>query len=265
MRSELTPEGVPERLWLLVEFAAHRLLMLDYDGTLAPFRIERDEALPLPGMRELLERVCASPRTRVAIVSGRPVREVERLLGPLPAMGVGEHGWESRDPSAVVQQPAVGKEVLSALDRAEGYGRSSGWTPLLERKRSALVLHTRSLSREQAVALEERAVNAWQPFAEPGAVSVDRIDGGVELRARSRDKGTVVNTLLASAPPGTLGVFLGDDVTDEDAFEAVRDRGFGVRVGAEDRPTLAMGRLRGCEEVPAFLERWIIVTGRSSA
>lgn len=260
MRPELTVEGVPERLWTLVSVATHRLLMLDYDGTLAPFNVARDEARPLPRSLALLSRLCETDHTSVAIVSGRPLSEVERLVGSLRAVLVGEHGWEYRNPDGQVVQRPLGDTLEATLDQAQGIARSLGWESLIERKRSAVVLHTRALAPEQAAALEDRAVAAWRTYSATGVVSLDRIDGGVELRAYRRHKGTVVSSLLSRAPTGTLGVFVGDDVTDEDAFEVVRDRGFGVRVGAGDRPTLAMGRLPSCEDVPAFLERWLAVT-----
>ncbi len=258
-------DGIPDRLWTMVRVAPHRLLMLDYDGTLAPFRVERDEARPLPRTLELLRQIAATDHTSLAIVSGRPVREVERLVGPLRAQVVGEHGWEYRGPDGELDQRELDEAVAAALDEAERVGRSAGLQDHLERKRSAIVLHTRSLPAESAVALEERVTAAWQPLSTPGVVSLDRINGGLELRARKRDKGTVVLSLLSRAAPGTLGVFLGDDVTDEDAFEVVRDWGFGVRVGGAPRPTLAMGRIPTCEEVPGFLERWLATAGARAA
>ncbi|HKQ62118.1 MAG TPA: trehalose-phosphatase, partial [Candidatus Polarisedimenticolaceae bacterium] len=99
--------GVPQRLWERAAAARHRLLMLDYDGTLAPFRIDRDQAHPLPAALAALEAIAAVPGgTQLAIVSGRPVRALEQLLGPLRATLVGEHGWEMRVPGEErVEQP----------------------------------------------------------------------------------------------------------------------------------------------------------------
>jgi trehalose 6-phosphate phosphatase len=251
--------GVPAPLWRMVALARHRLLMLDYDGTLAPFVVARNEARPLPRSLELLRRIAGSAHTTVAIVSGRPLREVEQLIGVLPAIFVGEHGWEQRAPNGEVIHRPLGHSVAATIDAAERVARDSGWGEFLERKRSAVVLHTRGVPDARARELEDRCAKAWEGLAVGGHVAVDRIDGGVEFRARGRNKGTVVLSLISQSIPGTLGVFVGDDVTDEDAFDVVREQGFGVRVGGGDRPSIAQGRLASCESVPEFLGEWLRV------
>jgi len=90
-------QGIPATLWHELKHAGQRLLMLDYDGTLAPFRAAREQAVPWPRSLARLHAVTAAARTSVAIVSGRPLDELRPLLGPLDADLVGEHGWERRD------------------------------------------------------------------------------------------------------------------------------------------------------------------------
>lgn len=264
MRQARALDDVPEQLWRLVSLATRRLLMLDFDGTLAPFTVARDNARPLPRSVELLERIVRAKRTEVAIVSGRPVPEIERLLGPLPALLVGEHGWERREPGGALVQHPLPPVAAAALDEAERRAREAGWDDLIERKRPAVVLHTRALPAEAAREAEERCLAAWSRLVDAGEVRLDRIDRGVELRARAHDKGEVVRWLMGRAPAGTLGVFVGDDVTDEDAFEAVRGLGFGVRVGEPGRTTLAMGLLPSVEAVADFLAEWLAVSGVST-
>ena len=252
-------EGIPRRLWRLVSLARHRLLMLDYDGTLAPFCVTRDVALPLPRSLNVLKAIAGEPHTAVAIVSGRPVDEMERLLESFPATFIGEHGWEIRlRDGSVVRHPVSGAQMVM-LDQAEQAAREKGLATRLERKRTGLVVHTRGMAETAARALEDEALALWQPVAAGGGVGLERVDGGVELRLSGRNKGTAVLSLVSEAPPGTLAVFVGDDVTDEDAFEVVREWGFGVRVGADDRPTLATGRLPDCASVAVFLEEWLRV------
>lgn len=261
MENRRALEGVPAQLWRLVVLAQHRLLMLDYDGTLAPFRVERSEARPLDRSVELLLRLARTGHTDVAIASGRPVAEVEHMLGGLPAIVVGEHGWEQRDRAGALVQRPLEPEVTAGLDAAEQFARDSGWGGWIERKRTAVVLHTRGRDPALAAEVQERCRAAWGRRVEAGRLAIDRINGGLELRAIGYHKGTVVLSLLSQSRPGTLGVFLGDDVTDEDAFEAVRDRGFGVRVGDTDRPTAAQGTLPSCEAVAEFLEHWLRMLG----
>ena len=251
--------GVPPTLWRMVALARHRLLMLDYDGTLAPFRVQRMEARPSPRTLELLQRVSQSSHTAVAIVSGRPLAEVEALLPGLEVVLVGEHGWEQRRLGGDVIRRSLSHDVVPVLAAAQQAAEDSGFGDLIERKRTAVVLHTRGLSEPIAHDVIGRCERAWSGLARSSAVALDAIQGGLELRARARNKGTVVLSLLSQAPAGTLGVFVGDDVTDEDAFEAIQDQGFGVRVGADDAPTVAQGRLDSCDSMPDFLEEWLRV------
>jgi len=251
--------GVPRRLWRLVSLAHHRLLMLDYDGTLAPFHVARELAAPLPHSLNLLRAIAAMPGMQVAIVSGRPVAEMERLLGQLPVTFVGEHGWEMRLPDGMVIQHPVAPELVERLEKAERAAEAEGLGELLERKRAGLVLHTRGLTATRARELGDQAWELWQAVVESGKILRQHSDGGVELRVYGRDKGTAVLSLVSRAPFGTLAVFVGDDATDEDAFEVVQDCGFGVLVNGSQRPTLAAAHLPDCASVVTFLKEWLRV------
>jgi trehalose-phosphatase len=250
-------KGISHELWDEAAAAPHRLLMLDYDGTLAPFRLARAEARPLPESLERMAAITRGARTTLAVLSGRPVKELAAFLGALPIRLVGEHGWESRPTAGVTFQFGLDPAIVEILDRAERLARAEGWEGRLERKRTGLVLHTRSLPAEEADRLRGRAREKWVPLVSPGVVRLDATDGGIELRAAGRNKGTGVETLLAEAPPGTLGVFLGDDVTDEDGFLALRERGWGIRVGDPGVPTAARALLPSCEAVADFLGEWV--------
>jgi trehalose-phosphatase len=253
--------GVPAVLWREVSLAEHRLLMLDYDGTLAPFHRLPDEALPWPRSLELLRAIAARAHTDVGMLSGRPVDELLRLLGPLDAELVGEHGWERRERGGGIVREPLPRALRLSLDAAEAGARAQGWAGQLERKRTGLVLHVRGLPPSHALDLVARCEAAWSEAASHPGLRLDRIDGGLELRARGQDKGTAVLRLLSRRPPGTLGVFLGDDVSDEDAFAALRGRGFGVRVGGRSRESHARGWLDSYREVPGFLETWLARAG----
>ncbi len=249
--------GVPARLWRLVALAPHRLLMLDYDGTLAPFRVERMEAAPPPDVLDVLRLLARRAHTRLAIVSGRPLAELLEFLGDLPVTLVGGHGWERRDPDGTTHRRELDADTRRALADAQRIAGVRGWSGSIERKYAAIVLHTRGLLAERAAQLERECGAAWAPLTERAPLALESMDGGVELRARDCHKGLVATALLDGSPAGTLGVFVGDDLTDEDAFEALADRGFGVRVGGDDRPSRAMASLPGSAAVAVFLEEWL--------
>ncbi|HTM58394.1 MAG TPA: trehalose-phosphatase, partial [Candidatus Udaeobacter sp.] len=106
--------------------------------------------------------------------------------------------------------------------------------------------------------LEER----WQPIAGEGTLRLDRTDGGLELRALGHDKGSAAASLIGACPSRTIAVFVGDDRSDEDAFEVVSSGGFGVRVGAH-RASRATLRLEP-ERLSEFLDQWLRVAARAS-
>ena len=250
-------EGIPKAVWSMVRLASHRLLVIDYDGTLAPFRVERDKAVPIPRSVERLMTLSASSHTSLAITSGRPVLELEKLLDLQSAIHVGENGWEFRMPGGPVVRYLLGARLESILDEAERLAREGGWGDHLERKRTAVMLHTRRLPEFRARDLERRVLITWLELASKGEVVVDRVDGGVELRPWGYDTGTTALWLMSLSREATLGAFIGDDLPDESAFRAMRDFGFGIRVGESERSSHALGRLPNCEAVADFLDEWI--------
>jgi len=247
---------LPSDLWESLARAEHRFLMLDYDGTLAPFQTDRREARPSPGAREWLERIAKDPRGSVAVISGRPVSDLIRLLQDPPIHLVGEHGWEWREPRGRTIQEPLPPAVPGLLRRAAERVEGRGWAAHLERKRSSIFLHTRALPRRRAWEMEHGAAREWEGFLEDGRLRMSQPEGGLELRAAGRDKGIAVRDLLAASPPGTRPIYVGDDETDEDAFREVSGAGFGIRVGDPSRFTLASGWLPSCASVESFLKQW---------
>ena len=253
--------GIPSLLWRAVALADRRLLATDYDGTLAPFQIERRDALPDPRALAALERLARGTGTRVAVVSGRPLGDLVRFLGSLPAHLVGEHGWDERTTDGDFVCHPLPPVVAEALGSARVRALESAEAARIEEKRASLVLHTRGMAADDSSALEAAVSRHWLPLTSHGALRLDQIDGGLELRAIQRDKGKAVAALIAAEAQGTLTVFVGDDVTDEDGFEAAAASGFGVRVGREDRPTNAAGQLPDIPAVADFFEEWARLTG----
>jgi trehalose-phosphatase len=266
--------GVPAALWSQVAAARHRLLMLDYDGTLAPLQIHTEAARPRPRLLNLVARIAAAgiegagtgggagragaaPRGLVAIISGRSLPDLERLVGRHRIILAGEHGWDVHWPGHAAVRHPLPEAAAAGLRRAAAAATAAGFARHLERKRCAVILHTRGLAPSHAEAMARACSSPWALEAAGGALRLDRIDGGVELRAATRDKGTAVLELVAAAPPGAAAVCLGDDVSDEDAFRAVAPYGFGLRVGPDERPSLAAGRLPTNDDVETFLAAWL--------
>jgi trehalose-phosphatase len=86
-------------------------------------------------------------------------------------------------------------------------------------------------------------------------------DGGLELRARGKNKGDAVSTILKESGSEVAAAYLGDDQTDENAFRAIKGRGVAILVRADPRPTVADIWLRPPEELGRFLRDWLIACG----
>jgi trehalose-phosphatase len=236
--------------------APRTLLLLDYDGTLAPFRLERDRAVPYPGVRELLAKLLAAPWPRVAVVSGRPADEVARLLDLSPRPEIfGGHGSERLLPDGRRERAAIAPSVAAALDAAAAALSAAGLSERTERKAASVAVHFRGLDgphRAQAEAVAERELGA---AAAAGGTELLPFAEGLELRAEGVHKGRAVAALVAEMPPGSAVAYLGDDRTDEDAFAALPPDGLGLLVAERPRPSRATAWLRPPGELLGFLDR----------
>jgi len=255
--------GIPERLWTEVADAPARLLVLDYDGTLAPFQVERMKAQVPRRTREWL-KACAQLRDcETFIASGRPVDELLALMGPQHVRFVGEHGWEWFAPGFGRQARPVPPPVLVALEQAAKDAIALAGEDRVERKRASVALHTRGQEASWARRVTDEVEARWRETMARGdprhtGLRLDLIAEGLELRSELWNKGRVVRDLMRAAPEGAVIVCVGDGATDEDAFRTLAGRGrtYGVHVGADEIPTWANARLTDTDEVGLFLERW---------
>jgi trehalose-phosphatase len=242
--------------------ARSSILLLDYDGTVAPFVAERDKAFPYPGVRELVDAIMSTCHTRVVFVSGRPAAEIPPLFGTTPCPEVwGCHGldrWIAGTPSSSF---AVEPEVRSALARVIEALLQCGLEEMLEVKPGSVVVHLRGLNATHRAAVHAITQPALAAAAIPGQLEVREFDGGLELRVATPHKGDVVRAVLEDLNPNVPVAFLGDDLTDEDAFVALNGRGLTVLVRPELRPTAAQMWIRPPEELRDFLADWLRAAG----
>ncbi|HEX2255826.1 MAG TPA: trehalose-phosphatase [Afifellaceae bacterium] len=232
-------------------------LFLDYDGTLTPIADRPDEAVLSEAMREVLAGL--SRRVPVIIVSGRDRRDVARFVGLDDLVYAGSHGFDIAGPEGLAREHPdaqsyrepladAAAELERRLARVEG--------AIVERKRFAVAVHWRLVAPGEVPEVEAAVDEAVQ--GRPGL----RRTGGkkiFELRPRiDWDKGRAVLWLLEALgldKPDNVPFYLGDDETDEDAFRALGDRGIGILVAEEPRPTHASYLLGDTEAVKTFLRR----------
>ena len=251
-------EGIDlQRFFERVSAAPARALALDYDGTLAPFRVERGRAAPFPEAWAILSRIARSGRSRVALVSGRPLRNLESLIGSPAGIELwGSHGAERlrRDGSCEVA-PAPEK-ASRFLHEAEVWLTERGWGPFIERKPYGVAVHGRGESPADFSVVRALIIESLEDQAWDSACELLSFDGGVEIRPRNHQKGSVIQTLAEECRGLAVMAYLGDDTSDEDAFRSVRAFGVAGLVREQPRPTEADFWIRPPGELLWFLEEW---------
>ena len=241
--------------------ASASVLMLDYDGTLAPFRAERMKAVPYAGVVERLAAIQCIPGSGFVVISGRPAAEVARLMQPLKGFVIyGAHGLEVMEADGQLEQPALDERDARAIRTARGKLEDLGMTAAMEEKTGGLALHWREQEPHAGEQMRALALRQWTPLLAGTSLRILPFDGGLELRVTRPDKGDAVRAILAGLPATGRAAYLGDDMTDEDAFRALDSSGAGVLVRDQPRATAASLWLRPPEELLNFLDGWIEAT-----
>ena len=242
-----------------VRSAAERVLLLDYDGTLAPFTVDREHAFPYPDVPPLLQRI-SKAGTRLGLISGRPARHVMLLSGVHPHPEIwGSHGLERLKPDGTYEARPLRTDQEAQLLNAAAALRARGMESHMEVKLGSVAVHWRG--RDDAAAIKQQVSALWNPISNAGALQLREFDGGLELRAPEINKGNAVRTILDESGVDSAIAYLGDDLTDEDAFHALKGRGLTALVRPEFRTTAADIWLRPPEELIQFLTEWLRATG----
>lgn len=201
------------------------LVASDYDGVLSPIVREPSKAYPLPGAMAVLDRLAALPDTTVALVSGRARRDLATVSGaPDRVLLVGSHGSEFADGVELTPAQAELHTRVEASLRALLRDHPEVW---LETKPTTVVVHTRTAPAEVKAAAQA-AVRAG-PATWPGVHATDGKEV-IELAVVTTHKGSAVEALRGRAGADAV-LFLGDDVTDENAFAVLGDQDVGIKVG----------------------------------
>ena len=256
---ELNPRDIPILTENVSAFDFDDMaLFLDLDGTLAPISRAPAEVGPDRLRNRLLARLAERLDGRLAIVSGRRIEDVDRILESVAPAVSGVHGLERRTASgewiAEVPHPDLGvaRASFEALAAARG-------GLLVEDKTLSVALHYREApgSGEAVRELALRLEKATGLVLQEGHMVV-------EMRTPGPTKGDAVTAFMTEAPfAGARPVYVGDDLTDEAAFAAAAAAGgYGVLVGPE-RETRATWRLNGVDEVLAWIAAGV-ATGRGA-
>jgi trehalose 6-phosphate phosphatase len=227
-------------------------LFLDYDGTLVGIAPTPAEAHADAGLVSLLGALERRLGGALAIVSGRPVADIDGFLAPLRLNVAGLHGLQLRRRDGSLVERAAAAAPLEAAKIA--FNAFAGQAPgtLVEDKRLSVALHFRGAPTmgDAATALASRLA-----AASGGELRLQQGKMVVELLPAGRDKGRAIEDLLALPEfAHRHPVFVGDDITDEAGFRVVNERGgTSVRVGTAEQDSAAAWRLAGIDA----LRRWL--------
>jgi trehalose-phosphatase len=237
-------------------------IFLDFDGTLAPIAQTPAKAV-IPGETKiLLNRLSRRTGVKVAIISGRSLKDVKRKLGLHNIIYSGNHGLEIDGPR-VEFSPLVSRGygiALKALKNTLAKKLYPVKGIILEDKGISLSLHYRLVSDGQIPPVKKIFREAVKPYLKAGRVKLSSGKKVWELRPPLEwDKGKVVAWLfrsqkLARGKNKALPVYIGDDLTDEDAFKALKHKGISILVGSPLRSSGADFYVRNTSEVARLLK-----------
>ncbi|WP_305805731.1 trehalose-phosphatase [Stenotrophomonas sp. YIM B06876] len=225
-------------------------LFLDVDGTLVEFADHPAEVRLAPAVRDDIERLTDMLHGAVALVSGRPLAQLDALFDPLQLPAAGLHGHQLRNGDLLSANSDQVPERLHALHQRSMQLAHAHPGVLVENKGSALALHWRGAvhSADAVTAFAHAQIQALPGYRlQPGNHVVEFVPAG-------SDKGSALSALMRQPPfAGRRPVFAGDDLTDESGFAAATHHGgWGVLVGAR-ADTQARYRLADVDAVHAWL------------
>lgn len=226
----------------------------DVDGTLAAIQPRPEDVFIPEAVRSHLQQLSDLCHGALALVSGRPIAQLDQLAAPLKVPAAGVHGAERRNVQGDIQRATLDADVEQAL-RQQLQSAIDQWPGTqLEVKGMAFALHYRqAMQYEQAILqLAEQAVARFPALAlQPGKCVV-------EIKPQGIDKGAAIDAFMREVPfTGRIPVFVGDDLTDEKGFLVVNAmQGISVKIG--EGSSQARYRLKGVDEVYHWLEQLLL-------
>lgn len=209
--------------------ATHRLIILDYDGTLVGFTSDPQDSIPTPELHNLLVSLASDQKNTVVISSGRDHETLERWFGHLPLGLAAEHGaffkangkWHEK-----IHREIWNDEIINLLrtfiDKTPG--------TMLEIKRTSLVWHYRNVNSWLGFVREKQLVEALKLPCEKLGLQIMQGNKIVEIKSPECTKGGVIQMLLSNDRYDFL-MAIGDDVTDEDMFRAMPPEAITIKIG----------------------------------
>lgn len=227
-------------------------LFLDVDGTLLEIAETPQSVRVPPALKEVLVSLSLRLDGALALISGRTLNDLDHLFAPLRFCAAGVHGWERREATGCVVRPQLDPRRLDcARDLLRAFTERHQEL-MLEDKGHALALHFRRAPHLSALA-REQVRDACRLVDDAFTMQAGKCV--FEIRPAGHTKGTSIRAFMQHPPfLDRLPIYIGDDLTDEDAFAVVNEiGGISIKVG-DDPGTVAQHRLPGVRQVLRWLQ-----------
>lgn len=246
-----------DKLSSKIQNSPHIFLFLDYDGTLTPI-VKRPEHAKFPrSVKNSIDKLIRDPRFAIAIISGRSLKNIKKIVGMKNIIYAGNHGLE-------MEGSGIRFLRLSAVDLARPIIKKIGVQlrkdmknitgAFVEDKGATLSLHYRLARSKDKVLIKKKLDKVVRPYIISKKIKLTSGKKVWEVRPDlDWNKGRAVNWILKKKKAFPL--YIGDDVTDVDAFRAIRDRGVSVFVGKPKKGISADYFVRNPREVEKFLKK----------
>lgn len=224
--------GILQKMGISYHYGHQRLLFLDYDGTLVPFRKQVNEARPDDELLGLLECICNDPRNKVVITSGRDYKTLDNWLGYLPLDIIAEHGaWYKEYEKPWRYRRDLNHEwkqdILNVLDLYTS--RTPG--SFIEEKSYSLAWHYRKTEAGLGILRSQEILADLRYLAADLGLQVLQGDKVIEIKNISVNKGKAAKRWLEKGDYDFI-LAIGDDHTDEDTFKAMPEDAITIKVGS---------------------------------
>ena len=233
------------------------ILLLDFDGTLAPIVSSPELAVLPAGVKISLTSLSANRRFVLGVISGRALSDVSARVDVPNIIYAGNHGLDMTGPGENYIHPEAAAllPALSGLARELQSQLTQYAGVLVEDKGLSLSVHYRLAQSTIVPQVEQVFDQVVSPSVQREEVKITRGKMVLEVRPNvDWDKGKAVHRIIEAQPPGSLPIFVGDDATDEAAFQTVQESGgIAVFVGPPREPTQALHRVDSPAEVAQFL------------
>jgi trehalose 6-phosphate phosphatase len=231
------------------------LLMCDFDGTLAPIQGDPGKCILLPDIRKQLEMIVHTGNSHVAILSGRSLSDIQRKVPIKDIYHAGSHGLEISGPQIRYVHPGAvaAKDIIDKVRRKlkEEIGNIEGI--LIEKKKFSFTLHYRMANRADGAFVRKTFYKIISENPEKQNLAILKGKKVLELMPNvSWDKGNAAFLIIERLKKRCLPIYIGDDVADESAFEALSEGGITIRVGPSKK-TAAQYYIRNQREILRFL------------